>query len=55
MLVKPLYLSARIVGGQGFESEVSDEPLWSPPDEVSAEELGPSLANRETPAVAGLA
>ena len=52
---KPLYLSARIVGGQGFESEVSEEPLWSPPDKVSAEELGPYLANRETPAVAGLA
>jgi len=52
---KPLYLSARIVGGQGFESEVSDEPLWSPPDKVSAEELGPYLANRERPAVAGLA
>lgn len=44
---KPLYLSARIVGGQGFESEVSEEPLWSPPDKVSAEELGPYLAGLE--------
>ena len=41
---KPLYLSARVVGGQGFESEVSEEPLWSPPEKVSAEELGPYLA-----------
>ena len=52
---KPLYLSARVVGGHGFESEVSEEPLWSPPEKVSAEELAPYLANRETPAVAGLA
>jgi len=41
---QPLYLSARVVGGQGFESEVSDEPLWSPPEKVSAEELGSYLA-----------
>ena len=52
---KPLYLSARVVGGRGFESEVSEEPLWSPPEKVSAEDLAPYLANRETPAVAGLA
>ena len=49
---KPLYLTARVVGGQGFESEVSEEPLWSPPEKVSAEELGPYLATLETPAVA---
>lgn len=41
---QPLYLMARVVGGQGFESEVSEEPLWSPPDKVSTEELGPYLA-----------
>ena len=40
----PLYLSARVVGGQGFESEVSEQPLWSPPEKVSTEELGPYLA-----------
>ena len=42
---KPLYLSARIVGGRGFESEVSDEPLWSPPEKVDAEELGAYLSS----------
>lgn len=41
---KPLYLSARVVAGQGFESEVSEDPLWSPPEKVSTEELGPYLA-----------
>jgi hypothetical protein len=41
---EPLYLTARIVGGQSFESEVSREPQWSPPDKVVAEELGPYLA-----------
>ena len=40
---EPLYLRAWVVGGQGFRSEVSDEPLWSPPEKVSAEELGPYL------------
>lgn len=36
---KPLFLSARVVGGRGFESEVSTEPLWEPVEKVSAEEL----------------
>lgn len=40
---KPLFLSARVVGGQGFESEVSEQALWSPPAKVVAEELGPYL------------
>lgn len=44
---QPLYLSARVVGGQGFESEVSREPLWSPAEKVVAEELGPYLAELE--------
>ena len=43
----PLFLSARVIGGQGFESEVSREPLWSPPDKVVADELGPYLAALE--------
>lgn len=43
---KPLYMTARVVGGRGFESEVSDEPLWSPPDKVSTRELGAYLAGR---------
>lgn len=40
---KPLYLQARITGGQGFSSEVSDEPLWSPPSKVSSRYLAPYL------------
>lgn len=44
----PLFLSARVVGSQGFESEVSEEPLWSPPAKVVAEELGPYLDALET-------
>lgn len=39
----PLFISARVVGGQGFESEVSRQALWSPPAKVVAEELGPYL------------
>jgi sulfide:quinone oxidoreductase len=27
---KPRYLTARITGGQGFDSEISDTPTWSP-------------------------
>ena len=47
-------MSARVVGGQGFESDVSDQPLWSPPEKVSAEELGSYLAKLEAPTAAGL-
>lgn len=40
---RPLYMSAHISGGHGFSSEVSDEPLWSPPSKVSSEYLAPYL------------
>ena len=40
----PLYISARLVGPRGFESEVYDTPPWPPDDKVVAEELGPYLA-----------
>ena len=43
---KPLYLRANITGGQGFSSEVSDEPLWSPPSKVSSRYLAPYLEAR---------
>ena len=39
----PLYLTARITGGQGFSSEVSEEPMWSPPGKVVARYLSPYL------------
>jgi sulfide:quinone oxidoreductase len=41
---KPLYLSARLAGAQGFDSEVSDTPPWPVDDKIVAEELGPYLA-----------
>jgi len=41
---KPLYLRARLVGGQGFDSEVFESPPWPVDDKVIAEELGPYRA-----------
>jgi sulfide:quinone oxidoreductase len=40
----PLYLSARLAGAQGFDSQVSDMPPWPVDDKIVAEELGPYLA-----------
>jgi sulfide:quinone oxidoreductase len=39
----PLYLTARITGGEGFSSEVSDEPTWEPPSKLSTKYLSPYL------------
>jgi sulfide:quinone oxidoreductase len=41
---KPVYLSARITGGHGFSSEISDTPTWSPPSKIAAKYLAPYLA-----------
>ncbi|MDE3070023.1 MAG: FAD-dependent oxidoreductase [Acidobacteriota bacterium] len=41
----PLYLTARITGGQGFSSEVSDSPTWDPPGKIAARYLAPYLAS----------
>jgi sulfide:quinone oxidoreductase len=40
---EPLYLTARITGGQGFSSEVTDVPTWSPPRKIAAKYLAPHL------------
>lgn len=40
---KPRYLSARITGGHGFSSEITDEPTWSPPRKIVAKHLAPFL------------
>jgi sulfide:quinone oxidoreductase len=40
---KPLYLTARITGGHGFSSEVSDTPTWSPAAKIAAKYLAPYL------------
>jgi sulfide:quinone oxidoreductase len=43
---KPYYLSARIIGGQGSSSEISDTPSWSPPSKIAAKYLAPYLSQR---------
>ena len=51
---KPLYLTARITGGQGFSSEVSDTPTWSPPTKIASKYLTPYLDRHEgSPASTG--
>jgi len=40
----PLYISARLVGATGFESDVYDTPPWPEDEKVIAEELGLYLA-----------
>lgn len=44
---RPRYLSARITGGQGYSSEISDTPTWSPPGKIVARYLAPYLAELE--------
>jgi hypothetical protein len=39
-------MSARLIGSDSFESEVSDAPLWPTGAKVAAEELGAYLADR---------
>jgi sulfide:quinone oxidoreductase len=43
----PLYISARLVGAEGFESEVFESPPWPADEKVVAAELGPYLAGLE--------
>lgn len=40
---KPLYLTARITGGHGFSSEVTDTATWSPPSKIATRYLAPYL------------
>jgi len=40
---RPRYLTARITGGHGFSSEVTDTPTWSPPSKIASEYLAPYL------------
>jgi sulfide:quinone oxidoreductase len=44
---KPRYLTARITGGHGFSSEISDTPSWSPPSKIAARYLAPYLDRLE--------
>jgi sulfide:quinone oxidoreductase len=47
---QPLYLKAHVMGGQGFDAQVSQEPLWTPADKVAADELVPYLERLEATA-----
>jgi sulfide:quinone oxidoreductase len=40
---KPRYLTAQITGGQGFSSEITESPAWSPPRKIAAKYLAPYL------------
>ena len=40
----PLYLTAKIAGGKGFSSELTDKPTWSPPSKIASRYLAPCLA-----------
>ena len=43
----PLYLTARITGGQGFSSEVGYTPTWSPPSKIATRYLSPYLERKD--------
>ena len=40
---RPLWLAARLAGGRGLDSRVSDEPLWTPVGKLDARYLAPCL------------
>lgn len=44
---RPRYLRAHVTGGYGFSSEVSEEPLWTPPRKIVAKYLAPHLERFE--------
>jgi sulfide:quinone oxidoreductase len=44
---EPLYMSAHVTGGHGVASEISTEPLWSPPTKIVARHLAPYLDRRD--------
>jgi sulfide:quinone oxidoreductase len=48
---RPLYLSARLTGGHGSSSEISDTPTWSPPTKIVAKYLAPYLEARDKAAL----
>jgi sulfide:quinone oxidoreductase len=40
---RPLYLTAHVIAGLGWRSEVYQRPSWPPEEKIVAEELGPYL------------
>jgi hypothetical protein len=47
---RPLYLSAEVVDGLGWRSEVHERPPWPLEDKIVAEELGRYLRRLNRPA-----
>jgi sulfide:quinone oxidoreductase len=44
---EPRYLTAHIVGGRGFDSEITAQATWSPPGKIAAKYLAPYLDERD--------
>jgi sulfide:quinone oxidoreductase len=44
---RPLYLTARVIGGRGFSSVVTDAPSWAPASKIAARYLAPYLDERD--------
>ena len=44
---EPLYLTAKLTGGHGFSSEITDAPTWSPPAKIAAKFLAPYLEQKD--------
>jgi sulfide:quinone oxidoreductase len=40
---EPLFLTAKITGGAGFNSEITDTPTWEPPSKIASKYLAPYL------------
>jgi sulfide:quinone oxidoreductase len=57
---EPRYLTAHLVGGRAFNSEITAQPTWSPPSKIAAKYLAPYLEAQDrklasTASVAALA
>ena len=44
---EPLYLTAKLTGGQGFSSEISDTADWEPPSKIASKYLAPYLEQKD--------
>jgi sulfide:quinone oxidoreductase len=50
---EPRYLTAHVSGGHGLDSQITDEPSWSPPSKIAAKYLAPYLEERDRRGAAG--
>jgi sulfide:quinone oxidoreductase len=44
---EPLFLTAKITGGAGFNSEITDRPTWEPPSKIASKYLAPYLEQQD--------